>query len=349
MTLLDTMMFSCPTCSASLQKNGGQYECARCSRSFPIIDGIPIFTRAQPYYGEIQNDQMRRLIEDTKVRGYKQALREHLDNDFVYTYASDERRAMWMELLPLHQASTVLDAGCGWGTNTIPISRQVRQIVALDATYERVKFVEIRAEQTQARNVIPVVASATELPFPSGQFDLVAFNGVLEWLGASDHTMDPGVCQMKALEEAHKVLKPGGLIYLGIENRYSLRYFLGEQDDHSFLRFTSLMPRWLADAYCRLRTGERYSTYTHSLGTYRRMLTDAGFVRLQSHYPWPNYRNPDVIVPLTRAKILGLLSGLQRSARSRRKWLYLSMLYAVTALEGAGRACHSFCFVAQKS
>jgi len=346
--VLNSVKFVCPACQSRLQNGEGGLKCTSCEHTYPIVDGIPIFILQQHYYGEISQDRMRSLIEDSKRDGYKEAIRKYLDNEFVHTYVADEHRAKWMELLPLERHSTVLDVGCGWGTTAIPISRQVGTVVAMDATYERVKFVEVRAGQTHAQNVVPVVASALELPLASGQFDLVTFNGVLEWLGASDATINAKQCQMKALEEAFRVLKPGGLIYIGIENRFSLRYFLGDPDDHSFIRFTSLLPRWLADVYCMMRGGKPYNTYTHSLGVYQAMLTEAGFNGLKTYYPWPTYRNPEKIVPLARQEVLELTRDLRRAADPGRKWLYYLLLQAVTAIEGAGRACHSFSFVAQK-
>ena len=82
------------------------------------------------------------------------------------------------------------------------------------------------------------------------------------------------------------------MVYRGIENRFSLRYFLGSPDDHSFIRFTSLMPRWMAQIYYKLRTGKNYFMHTHSLSGYRQMLKQIGFTMDMEYCPWPNYRNP---------------------------------------------------------
>jgi SAM-dependent methyltransferase len=220
----------------------------------------------------------------------------------------------------------------------------------LDATFERVKFVAIRARQDGRSNVTPVLGSAMKLPVPNNSLDIVAFNGVLEWLGGIDKKRNPVELQREALREAWRVLKPGGYAYIGIENRYSLRYMLGDQDDHSFIRFTSLMPRSVANLYCRLRTGEPYFTHTHSLAMYQRLLNETGFSGVKSYLPWPDYRNPTSIIPLERGPVLKHLSSLLSggSAASIRQRVYVSLLKILTACEGNGRLCHSFCFVAQK-
>jgi SAM-dependent methyltransferase len=189
-----------------------------------------------------------------------------------------------------------------------------------------------------------------KLPVPNNSLDIVAFNGVLEWLGSIDKKRNPVELQREALREAWRVLKPGGYAYIGIENRYSLRYILGDQDDHSFIRFTSLMPRSLANLYCRLRTGGPYFTYTHSLAMYHTLLNETGFSEVKSYFPWPDYRNPTSIVPLERGSVLKHLSSLLSSGStvSLRQRVYVSLLKILTACEGKGRLCHSFCFVAQK-
>ena len=143
---------------------------------------------------------------------------------------------------------------------------------------------------------------------------------------------------------------PGGYVYIGIENRFSLRYMLGDHDDHSFIRFTSLMPRNVANLYCRLRIGGPYFTYTHSLSEYHRLLREAHFSDIRSYFPWPDYRNPTTIIPLERGPVLKHLSSLLSNGSnvSSRQRVYFSLLKMFTACEGKGRLCHSFCFVAQK-
>ena len=191
---------------------------------------------------------------------------------------------------------------------------------------------------------------AIKLPFPSGGLDIVAFNGVLEWLGGIDKGRSPIDLQRQALREAWRVIKPGGHVYIGIENRYSLRYILGDPDDHSFIRFTSLMPRKIASLYCRVRSGEPYFTHTHSLAGYHSLLGEARFSDIRTYFPWPDYRNPSSIIPLDKEALLHHFSSLLNGGAtlSLRQRGYLSLLKSITAYEGKGRFCHSFCFVAKK-
>lgn len=68
-----------------------------------------------------------------------------------------------------------------------------------------------------------VVGSVLDLPFEDGAFDGVMCNEVLE------HIPDPA----KALNEIHRVLRPGGLTYITVPQAWGLHY-----EPHDFYRYT---------------------------------------------------------------------------------------------------------------
>jgi 2-polyprenyl-3-methyl-5-hydroxy-6-metoxy-1,4-benzoquinol methylase len=345
-----SQLFCCPECHGKLILKENSLECISCSCSFPFVDNIPLFSNLDTYYGELEKNDMSQLLEIAEKKGYKKAVQKYFQDKFNLAYVLDESRAKWIDIVPHDKNSRILDLGCGWGTTSIPISKQVRSLVALDATYQRVKFVQIRTQELHLDNITPVLASAVKLPFPDQSFDIVTFNGVLEWVGAADKSIDPMILQKKALLEAHRVLKPGGVVYIGIENRFSLYYFFGIPDDHSFLRFTSLLPRKLADLYCKIRTGEKYFTHIHSLNVYIRMLTSTGFSssNIRTFLPWPTYRTPEYIVPMEYAEIKGLIKKLLYKQNRIFKQIFLRIILFITAIERKGAFMHAFCFVAKK-
>ncbi|MDF0643645.1 MAG: methyltransferase domain-containing protein [Nitrospira sp.] len=349
-TTRDWAEFCCPECMGTLMKLSDAYSCPSCERRYPIQEGIPCFSELSTYHGEVPKDLMTTILKDSERLGYRKAFEQHIQDPFIYKYVDDESRSLWINIIPHGPDSTFLDVGCGWGTNAAPISQEVGTVIALDATFERVKFVQIRCRQDKKFNVVPILGSAIKLPLPDNSVDIVAFNGVLEWLGGIDTTRNPVELQQQALREAWRVLRPDGYVYIGIENRYSLRYMLGDQDDHSFMKYTSLMPRGVANLYCRLRTGGAYFTYTHSLAEYHRFLREAQFANVRSYFPWPDYRNPTSIVSLEREAVVKHLSALMGNGAglSFRQRVYLTLLKLLTVCEGRGRLCHSFCFVAQK-
>lgn len=343
-------LYACPDCCEKLEQETSSYRCISCLKEYPIIENIPIFGDLNTYYGEVEQNTMADLIRTTVLDGPEKAISNIIKDPFVVKYVLDESRALWTNLLPIDAHTRFIDVGCGWGTVSIPIAKIAGHVTAIDATMERVKFVEIRAQHSSLSNITPVLGSATALPFPGESFDMIAFNGVLEWLGAINTKESPYKIQMQALREAYRVLKPGGLVYVGIENRYSLRYFLGQPDDHSFIRFTSLMPRGMAQAYYKMRTSQDYFMHTHSLPVYRKMLNSAGFSKEKEYHPWPTYRNP---IEFAELEIGSVLRHLRKKAQLEpvfsRKWLYIQLLKAISAIYKQGLFCHSFSFIYKKA
>jgi SAM-dependent methyltransferase len=78
----------------------------------------------------------------------------------------------------------------------------------------------------------------TDLPFEDGFFDVVLSNHVIEHVGERDD-------QLSHLSEIHRVLKPGGLAYLAVPNRWVL------VEPHFRLPLLSWLPEPWRDPYVR--------------------------------------------------------------------------------------------------
>jgi hypothetical protein len=99
-------------------------------------------------------------------------------------------------------------------------------------------------------------------------------------------------------------LKNGGVLYIGIENALSYRYLTGYPEDHSRLKYASLLPKQIANLYSLLVKGQPYRTYTYSLSGYKTMLKQAGFSKFNFYLPHPDYRFFTSIVPLENKRLL---------------------------------------------
>ena len=142
------------------------------------------------------------------------------------------------------------------------------------------------------------------LPFQDSQFDLAIMNGVLEWVGAARTDKQPQACQKAVLNEIRRVLKPNGTIYIGIENRFSLRNFLGKSS-HSKVPFADILPRQFANLWCKMMGKEDgYRTYIYSSLEYKKLLYQSGFENFQLLLPVPSYQNPCMIIPTQDKNVL---------------------------------------------
>ena len=196
-----------------------------------------------------------------------------------------EGRADVARLVP-QARGVVLDVGCGYGSVVIPLSRSARHVFALDRSAARVALTGARARAEGRDNVTVIHAQGTRLPLGDETCDLVTVIGVLEWVGVG--TGDPMAAQRELLEEVRRVLAPGGALLLGIENRYALPYFCGVREEHTDLRFVSLLPRALARGYVRVAKRRPYETWTHSRRALERLLARAGLTATFG-YALPHY------------------------------------------------------------
>jgi len=252
------------------------------------------------------------LLRDATTNGWRKAVEQFTDvyhNDpadrrFYQMYFSSERRADWHFLLDITRQHVVLDVGSGFGAVSCELSKIAGTVVALDPTLENVTFVDIRRGQEGISNICPVNAEVLRLPFPDSYFDLAVMIGVLEFVGNSRAHGCPVELQLAALKELHRVLKRGGHLYLAIENRLGYQYFLGRIDEHSGLRFTTIMPRSVANLYSRMVRRVGYRSYTHSYWRLKQMLFRAGFKDATFYSPIPEYRRFDYLVPLENTDCL---------------------------------------------
>ncbi|MEI6155444.1 MAG: class I SAM-dependent methyltransferase, partial [Deltaproteobacteria bacterium] len=265
--------------------------------------GIYSFASSGFYWNQIPLDEMRELLASARKSGWENGLRKHLKtqvDDYLFNYAVDERRADWFPLCSLNRESTIVDVGAGWGAVSMGLARLGHHLLSIDSNIETLEFITIRAEQEDIKNLCCLHMDPLDLsplPLHDAVADLVIFNGVLEWVGTAITTGDPQDLQRKALLEAYRVLKPGGELYLAIESRYGLSYWLGSID-HPKTRFTSILPRRLASIYTRSKGLGDYRTYTHSYYGLKSLLREAGFNKETFYAPYPNYRFPKRIIPI---------------------------------------------------
>jgi SAM-dependent methyltransferase len=257
----------CPECHAPLLQQDERLHCPGCEKSWPIVDGIPHFVEDFPYWGEIPREQMQEVNRQAQAGPWKAALLDSAEPSVQSASAMilNLDRANWHWLVNLPRDSRVLELGAGTGTNSHALAMRFREVVAIEPVEERIQFMQQRFAQEKLANVKILRSSLWTLPFPKESFDLVAMNGVLEWV-ATGRAGDPGEVQEAALRNACRLLRPGGYLYVGIENRLRFGSFIGYPDPHCGLPFVTILPRPLAHWYARRKGQSGYRNYLYTSG-----------------------------------------------------------------------------------
>jgi ubiquinone/menaquinone biosynthesis C-methylase UbiE len=107
----------------------------------------------------------------------------------------------------------VLEIGCGLGTDGAQFAEAGAIYTGVDLTGAAVELARRRFEFSNLTGTFET-ADAENLPFPNDSFDLVYSHGVLH------HTPDT----QKAVQEVHRVLRPGGRAMVMLYHRGSYNY-----------------------------------------------------------------------------------------------------------------------------
>ena len=144
---------------------------------------------------------------------------------------------LFQQRLPGARQIFGLVVGCGNGNEVVYMRRtfQSRHVVGVDV--ENIFSSESRAEHCVARG------DALHLPFAGETFDFAAAFHSLEHVG------DARV----ALDEIHRVLRPGAWFYMGVPNSRRLVGYLGSFDATTWQKITWNLTDWAARARGRFR------------------------------------------------------------------------------------------------
>jgi SAM-dependent methyltransferase len=177
---LRTDLLACPHCTGSLV-GSTSLTCPVCSRSFPIVDGIPCFSESEAFYDDYSS---MHCPFAANPKGLKAALLR------VLPFWAWREWKFWSRVIP--RCDYLLDFGCGRGRE-----------IFIDRATETVGYDGSLAFLRDCRYSTVALGRIPRLPFRSAQFDVVA----------SSHTIGHVAAEHKdvLISEIARVLKPGGI------------------------------------------------------------------------------------------------------------------------------------------
>jgi SAM-dependent methyltransferase len=226
-------------------------------------------------------------------------------NEYVHGYdarANDrllDQAGALVELLHTDTAypagSTVLEAGCGVGAQTVTLARRSPQarFTSIDIAAASVAEAQRRVQAAGLRNVDFRQADLFELPFGPASFDHVFVCFVLE------HLARPA----QALAALRRVLKPGGTITV-IEGDHGSTYFHPDSDAaHAAIQ-------------CQVELQRRAGGNANIGRQVYPLLVDAGFdaVRVSPRVVYVDASRPALVDGFTRKTFTAMIEGVREAA-----------------------------------
>jgi len=172
------------------------------------------------------------------------------------------------------QVLRILDAGCGTGYNLSHFSSNGRHdVFGLDLSADAIDWVRKRGFQKVCQ------ASVAEIPFASDSFDLVCSFDVLCQI--------PNPLVESSLREIHRVLKPGGSVFIRVP---AIRWMHSSHDEAvgSFQRFS--MPQItseIAKAGLKVQWSSYANCFLFPVAVVRRALKSVGIAKGSDVRPLP--------------------------------------------------------------
>ncbi|MCU0841990.1 MAG: class I SAM-dependent methyltransferase [Thiobacillaceae bacterium] len=199
------VLFRCPHCHAPLPEfTGGEggHVCSQCGTTIEAVEGIPLLVRDRQRI--VQAIQAAR--EDGRAAWYDQPQDIQLSGPYRHHIA--KRIAYVKQVLTRHidglgRVPIALDLGCGDGNNLAWLGDLPVTLMASDYNLNRL----LRARR-RAPGIRLFMADVTDYPMLDDSLDIIFFNHVLE------HIPD----DTAALREVYRILRPGGLLVLGVPN-----------------------------------------------------------------------------------------------------------------------------------
>ncbi len=228
---------------------------------------------------------------------WREAVASHYrePSPWLYRIITDPSRDLFFRQYPINPGSTILDIGAGWGQISLPFARD-HTVVALEPTPERLAFIKAVARQERLnQRIVCVQSDFMDVSFDP-IFDVACCIGVLEWV-PKFRTGRSRDLQSAFLSRIRSILKPGGKLVMGIENRFGLKYLLGSSDDHIGSPNIAVLDGALANTRFKEATGTELRSFTYTFAEYTALFSEAGFLQVKAYAAFPDYKVPSIIMP----------------------------------------------------
>lgn len=140
-----------------------------------------------------------------------------------------------LDTIPDLRRRYVLDLGSGRGKFLVDLAKHNVRARGLEINPAYITISRSLAKENGVTITVDQ-GMGEHLPYKDSMFDFINMCEVIE------HVNNPE----RVMREAYRVLKPGGLIYMSVPNRYGIK------DQHFNLYFVNWLPRRLSDSFVSL-------------------------------------------------------------------------------------------------
>lgn len=256
------------------------------TNSFKKKDGVEVCLKGKQIGysdGDLKENYIEKVIRETKNLSSNSPELEKRIINWASEYHLTRRRAQLLEGFKFDNRAMVLEIGAGCGAITRFLGENFKRVVAVEGSFRRAR---INRRRTRDLPNVSVLCSRFQDVDYRQKFKYIFAIGVLEYYR---NYIDPGDTIEKILSRLGELLTPDGSLVLAIENQYGLKYFAGHFEDHTGKKFEGI------EGY-NLSTKSKNFCETFGLSKLKIILSEAGFDSVDSFFPFPDYKVPDLII-----------------------------------------------------
>ena len=178
---------------------------------------------------------------------------------------------------PFKGESTILEIGGNAGKFTELLSKKATRVVTIENNLENAK--NIAKEHENIENVEIIVGNLKDIKLEE-KFDYILLIGTLPYVATKEQNTSKEI-----LRRLGNLLKEDGKILLCVDNRFGIKYFVGNPENYLNKKFVGLL---------------NYNNEEEKIETYTKqklinLLEETGYKYKNFYYPLPDYRVPNVI------------------------------------------------------
>ncbi len=226
--------------------------------------------------GEVE-EELLQIARDYTEGEYDQVVAQRKSWPVLYHFSRVRQNIIsW---LPVTKEHEVLEIGSGCGALTGMLAQMAGHVTCVELSRRRSQINGYRNRLRE--NIEILVGNYQDIEKELGRFNLITLIGVFEYAKGYIGGEDPYV---EMLRQAVGHLKPGGQIVLAIENRIGLKYWAGFTEDHVGEYYEGL------EGY-----PDTDGVRTFSKPALCEVIRQAGDLKADFYYPFPDYKLPRVI------------------------------------------------------
>lgn len=223
-----------------------------------------------------EQEMIENYIEKINRKEYEMQFSEEITDKEVYYLSSSSQNILnWY---PFEKEDTILEIGGDLGQLTEVFIENCKEVVTIEPNLIKAKAIAKRYENEENLEIIASCLTNIKL---EKKFDYIVLIGIIPKI---KEIMGQNMNLTEILKYLEQYLSGNGKFLIAVDNKFGLRYFVGNPDNILNKKFKSII------GY----NNEEQKIETFTKSTLESKLKEIGY-KVNFYYPLPDYKMPNVI------------------------------------------------------